>query len=148
MYAKVRQLTRKKTTNCTSEALKDETGKLLTEREEIKNRWKEYIDILTIQETKLNSTNKTPQFPHYTAIRKDRTSKSGEGLLTYVKTTSLSQMHLHYPQHLQTSKKPKQSRSTYPQTTHSQSPTTTYHHETHQPTPNPKTSPSQTSSLI
>src|SRR6476469_515245 len=45
----------------------------------------ENIDILTIQETKLNSTNKTPQFPHYSAIRKDRTSKSGGGLLTNVK---------------------------------------------------------------
>src|SRR6476469_4312252 len=45
----------------------------------------ENIDILTIQEAKLNSTNKTPQFPHYSAIRKDRTSKSGGGLHTYVK---------------------------------------------------------------
>src|SRR6476469_1613833 len=45
-------------------------------------------------------------------------------------------MHFHNPQLPQTSYKPKQSRSTYPQTTHSQSPTTTYHHETHQPTPN------------
>src|SRR6476469_3469786 len=35
VYAKVEQLTRKKTTNCTSEAVKDETGKLLTEPEEI-----------------------------------------------------------------------------------------------------------------
>src|SRR6476661_2045307 len=40
VYAKVVQLTRKKTTNCTSEAIKDETGKLLTEPEEIRNRWK------------------------------------------------------------------------------------------------------------
>src|SRR6476469_8979077 len=45
----------------------------------------ENIDILAIQETKLNSINKTPQFHHYSAIRKDRTSKSGGGLLTYVK---------------------------------------------------------------
>src|SRR6476469_5291030 len=37
---------RKKTTNCTSEAIKDETGKLLTEPEEIRNRWKEYIETL------------------------------------------------------------------------------------------------------
>src|SRR6478609_5357058 len=44
VYAKVGQLTRKKTTNCTSEAIKDETGKLLTEPEEIRNRWKEYIE--------------------------------------------------------------------------------------------------------
>ena len=46
MYAKVGQLTRKNTTNCTSEAIKDETGKLLTESEEIRNRWKEYIETL------------------------------------------------------------------------------------------------------
>src|SRR6476661_10262092 len=44
--AKVGQLTRKKTTNCTSEAIKDKTGKLLTEPEEIRNRWKEYIETL------------------------------------------------------------------------------------------------------
>src|SRR6478609_6434340 len=37
---------RKKTTNCTSEAMKDETGKLLTEPEAIRNRWKEYIETL------------------------------------------------------------------------------------------------------
>src|SRR6476619_5961460 len=41
VYAKVRQLTRKKTTNCTSEAIKDETGKLLTEPEAIRNRSEE-----------------------------------------------------------------------------------------------------------
>src|SRR6476469_10303204 len=42
----VRNVKRKKTTNCTREAIKDETGKLLTEPEEIRNRWKEYIDSL------------------------------------------------------------------------------------------------------
>ena len=46
MYAKVGQLTRKKTTNCISEAIKDETEKLLTEPKEIRNRWKEYIETL------------------------------------------------------------------------------------------------------
>src|SRR6476661_11224797 len=46
VYAKIGQLTRKKTTNCTSEAIKDETGKLLTEPEEIRNRWKEYTETL------------------------------------------------------------------------------------------------------
>src|SRR6476469_7894773 len=46
VYAKVGQLTRKKTTNCTSDAIKDERGKLLTEPEEIRNRWKEYIETL------------------------------------------------------------------------------------------------------
>src|SRR6478609_4074573 len=43
VYAKGGQLMRKKTTNCTSEAIKDETGKLLTEPEEMRNRWKVYI---------------------------------------------------------------------------------------------------------
>src|SRR6476469_5684173 len=42
----VRNVKRKKTTNCTSEKIKCETGKLLTEPEEIRNRWKEYIDTL------------------------------------------------------------------------------------------------------
>src|SRR6478609_9384277 len=47
VYAKVGQLTRKKTTNSTkSEAIQDETGKLLTEPEDIRNRWKEYIETL------------------------------------------------------------------------------------------------------
>src|SRR6476469_9983615 len=46
VYAKVEQLTRKKTTNCTSEAIKDETGKQLTEPEAIRNRWKENIETL------------------------------------------------------------------------------------------------------
>src|SRR6478609_958221 len=35
--------------------------------------------------TKTIRNNKSPQFPHYSVIRKDRTSKSGGGLLTYVK---------------------------------------------------------------
>src|SRR6476469_9817026 len=46
VYAKVGQLTKKKTTNSTSEAIKDETGMLMTEPEEIRNRWKEYIETL------------------------------------------------------------------------------------------------------
>src|SRR6476469_8850549 len=46
VYANIGQLTRKKTTNCTREAIKDETGKLLTEPEEIRNRWMEYIETL------------------------------------------------------------------------------------------------------
>src|SRR6476469_8878490 len=52
VYAKVRKLTRKKTTNCTSEAIKDETGKRLTEPEEIRNRWKEYIETLYVKNGK------------------------------------------------------------------------------------------------
>ena len=35
VYSKVGQLTRKKATNCTSEAIKDKTRKLLTEPEEM-----------------------------------------------------------------------------------------------------------------
>src|SRR6476619_712560 len=46
VYAKVGQLTRKKTTNCTSEEIKDEIGTQLTEPEEIRNRWKEYIETM------------------------------------------------------------------------------------------------------
>ena len=46
VYAKLGQLTRKIMINCTSEVVKDETGKLLTEPEEISNRWKEYIETL------------------------------------------------------------------------------------------------------
>ena len=53
VYAKVGQLTRKKRTNCTSEAIKDETEKLLTEPEEIRNRWKEYIETLSDKNGKL-----------------------------------------------------------------------------------------------
>jgi hypothetical protein len=43
------------------------------------------IDIICIQETKLNTTNTTPQIPNYTANRQDRTNNKGGGLLTYIK---------------------------------------------------------------
>jgi exonuclease III len=46
---------------------------------------KEKIDIVTIQETKLKPTTKTPTIAHFTAIRTDRTHKDGGGLMTYVK---------------------------------------------------------------
>src|SRR6478736_4903339 len=48
VYAKVGRLTRKreKTTGFAGEAIKDETGKLLTEPQEIRDRWKEYIKTL------------------------------------------------------------------------------------------------------
>ena len=42
-------------------------------------------DIITVQETKLTNTSKSPILPGYTAIRKDRTYNKGGGLLTYVK---------------------------------------------------------------
>ena len=43
------------------------------------------IDIITIQETKLKPTSKTPKIPGFTPIRQDRKDKDGGGLLTYVK---------------------------------------------------------------
>ena len=45
------------------------------------------IDIITIQETKLRPTHRTPYLKDYTAIRTDRTYKNGGGLMTYKKTT-------------------------------------------------------------
>src|SRR5207245_4484374 len=41
-------------------------------------------DIILIQETKLNTKNKTPNITGYTSIRKDRTTEGG-GLMTYIK---------------------------------------------------------------
>ena len=43
------------------------------------------IDIITIQETKLKPTHRTPYLKDFTAIRADRTYKNGEGLMTYKK---------------------------------------------------------------
>ena len=43
------------------------------------------IDIITIQETKLKPTHRTPYLKDYTAIRTDRTYKNGGGLMTYIK---------------------------------------------------------------
>jgi hypothetical protein len=52
----------------------------------IKNKITELIElakqlkpeIITIQETKLKNTDKTPKIPHYTAARLDRTDRQGE----------------------------------------------------------------------
>jgi hypothetical protein len=44
------------------------------------------VDILLVQETKLNPDSKTPLIQNFSAIRKDRTSNKGGGLITYVKT--------------------------------------------------------------
>src|SRR3989454_9821469 len=41
-------------------------------------------DIILIQETKLNTKNKTPNITGYSSIRKDRTTEGG-GLMTYIK---------------------------------------------------------------
>ena len=43
------------------------------------------IDIITIQETKLKPTHRTPYLKDYTAIRTDRTYKNRGGLMTYIK---------------------------------------------------------------
>ena len=43
------------------------------------------IDIITIQETKLKPTHRTPYLKDYTAIRTHRTYKNGGGLMTYIK---------------------------------------------------------------
>ena len=42
-------------------------------------------DIITIQETKLTATSKSPTIPNFTEIRKDRTLNKGGGLLTCIK---------------------------------------------------------------
>ena len=42
-------------------------------------------EIITIQETKLNQSHKTPNIPHFTPIRTDYTHKQGGGLLSYIK---------------------------------------------------------------
>ena len=50
-------------------------------------------DIITIQETKLNQSYKTPNISHFTLIRTDRTPKQGGNLLTYIKNNiSFSQL--------------------------------------------------------
>jgi hypothetical protein len=54
----------------------DELSILATEQE---------IDILTIQETKLKTTSKTPNLPNYTPVRLDRAHRDGGGLLTYIR---------------------------------------------------------------
>ena len=55
------------------------------------------IDIITIQETKLKPTHRTPYLKDYTAIRTDRNYKNGGGLMTYIKNdiifTELKTLH-------------------------------------------------------
>lgn len=46
MYAKVKQLTRTKTAYSRCAVINDSSGKLMTKPEDIRNRWKEYIEIL------------------------------------------------------------------------------------------------------
>ena len=40
---------------------------------------------ITIQETKLNQSHKTPNIPHFTPIRTGRAHKQEGGLLTYIR---------------------------------------------------------------
>ena len=42
--------------------------------------------VVPIQESKLTTAPRTPQIPHYTAIRTDREHKQGGGLITYIKS--------------------------------------------------------------
>ena len=59
---------------------------LTTKIHELKNQTDNTkIDIITIQETKLKPTHRTPYLKDYTAIRTDRTYKNGGGLMTYIK---------------------------------------------------------------
>ena len=46
VYAKVKQLTRKSSTAGRSTSIKDRDGKLITEPDKIRERWKEYIEQL------------------------------------------------------------------------------------------------------
>ena len=51
-------------------------------------------DVITIQETKLNQSHKTPNIAYFTLNRKDCTQKHGGGLLTYKKNNiSFSQLN-------------------------------------------------------
>ena len=59
---------------------------LTTKIHELKNLTENTkIDIITIQETKLKPTHRTPYLKDYTAIRTDRTYKNGGGFMTYIK---------------------------------------------------------------
>ena len=46
MYAKVKKLSAEKNVSSKSTTIKDDTGKLLTDPEEVRKRWKEYIEML------------------------------------------------------------------------------------------------------
>ena len=46
MYAKVKKLSAKKNVSSKSATIKDDAGKLLTDPEEVRKRWKEYIETL------------------------------------------------------------------------------------------------------
>ena len=53
-----------------------------------------HVDVITIQETKLNQSQKIPSLPHFTPTRTDHTHKQEGGLLTYNKNNiSISQLN-------------------------------------------------------
>ena len=58
-------------------------------------------DVVTIQESKLTSASRTPQIPHFTAIRTDREHKQGGGLITYIKSDTTF-THIKTPQAINT----------------------------------------------
>ena len=55
----------------------------IAELEELASRCE--ADVITVQETKLKASHKTPKLQQFTPIRQDRTHKEGGGLLTCVK---------------------------------------------------------------
>jgi hypothetical protein len=46
VYAKVKKLTTNKSSGGRGTTIKNETGELLTEPESVRNRWKEYVEVL------------------------------------------------------------------------------------------------------
>ena len=58
-------------------------------------------DVVTVQESKLDQTSRTPKIPNYTAIRTDRQHKQGGGLITYIKSDTTF-THLKTPQTINT----------------------------------------------
>lgn len=75
--------------------------KKLTELQDLINT--KQADIITVQETKLQTHHKTPVIPNYTPYRTDRPHKQGGGLVTYIhKTITFSPIPA--PQHLNTRK--------------------------------------------
>ena len=57
----------------------------IDELKELLDRPNMDIDVITLQETKLKKTSKTPKIPYFTAVRKDRPHRTGGGLMTYIK---------------------------------------------------------------
>ena len=56
-------------------------------------------NIITIQESKLNQSHKTPNIPHFTPIRTDQTHKQGGNLLTNIKIISFHNLILKHLSH-------------------------------------------------